>query len=302
MDLHYISSFVFPIWLQWMIFFAVRIAWHLCAQALLRDRSLLAHLSAKLPPLDPATPFLLAYMRDGVRAAAELAVYASLRRGIIRFAQDASVEVIQANETSPTPHEQCALAWAVAHHGRRPDPTPYWEHPAFLPLTTLGDMVRERGLGGAIRLSEKNRKRTHRVAAGLLVLGAGVATWVGLQGASNYVVIGILVSGVLQYLWCRTDERMAEPTSALLLAHITSTVPEPLAQAGQGQPMRWHELMFAAGLQGVPAVWSARLQMRGADDRPITTGPPDRWFDDTAARLPVVPDWRSSNDAADGSH
>ncbi len=301
MDPQDLISILYPLWLRWMLFLAVRVTWHRHATALLKDRSILTRLSAELPPRDPATPFLLATMRDGVHAAAELAIYAALRRGVFRFGLDSSVQVIQADNALPTPYEQCALAWAIAHHGRRPGPTPYWEHPAFSPLKTLGRLLHERGLGGALRLSENDRKRTHTIAAGFLALGAGVAAWLGVHDASIEVVISPLLSGALQYLWCRSDERLAEPTSPLLLSHL-ATDDWRLNQASHGQPMRWHDLMFSAGLHGVPAVWSAKLQMLGSDGLPITTGPPARWFDDTAARAPVAPTFSSSYDAADGSH
>jgi len=54
----------------WTAFFIVRLMWYSGVTLALRHSSCLQEMSARLPPMDPAAPFLAAYLREGVRGAA----------------------------------------------------------------------------------------------------------------------------------------------------------------------------------------------------------------------------------------
>lgn len=110
----------------WTVFFMFRMMWYTGVTLALRHSPHLKAMSARLPPSDSAAPFLAAYMREGVRGAADLAVYALLRRGAVRFV-DGVVQVLQPAMTLPTLCEQCALFAAAT-----PDRVPS----ASTPMTT----------------------------------------------------------------------------------------------------------------------------------------------------------------------
>lgn len=141
--LQFTTSFTFTGY--WTAFFVVRMMWYSGVTLALRHSPHLVEMSARLPPRDPAAPFLAAYMREGVRGAADLAVYALLRRGAVRFV-DGVVQVVQPAMTLPTLCERCALEWAVAHDRLRQDEQTYFQHAAFQRVQTLGATLQELGL------------------------------------------------------------------------------------------------------------------------------------------------------------
>ncbi|MBK9757150.1 MAG: hypothetical protein IPO88_27365 [Nannocystis sp.] len=284
--------------LDWVLFFIVWSIWHTYVSNLPIDPALHGKVAAALPPQDPATPFLLAYLRRGLPGAAELAVYSLLIRGIVRFV-DGAVDVIRPNETLPTLYEQSALAWAVTHHRMRPDPYTYFQHRDFAPLCSMESILRDRGLRASIRPPAANRRRTHWIALVFLGLGLAAAAWLGPLGASNGAVITLVVSGApgISGSAARSSRR---PTRSMRSYLATSPDPTRVDWVRHTQgALSWHDLMWAGGLYGVPAVWGAKVQVLGQNGQAITPGAQDHWFADTAPREPVR---SSSSDAADGSH
>lgn len=85
----------------WTLFFIFRMMWYSGVTLALRHSPHIKEMSARLPPRDLAAPFLVAYMREGVRGAADLAVYALLRREAVRFL-DGIVQVLQPAVKLPT--------------------------------------------------------------------------------------------------------------------------------------------------------------------------------------------------------
>lgn len=285
--------------LDWVLFFIVWSVWHTYVSNLPIDPALHGKVAAALPPQDPATPFLLAHLRSGLPGAAELAVYSLLLRGVVRFV-DGAVDVIRPNETLPTLYERSALAWAVTHHRMRPDPYTYFQHQDLAPLGSIESILQDRGLRASTRPPAANRRHTHWIALVFLGLGLAAAAWLGPRGASNGAVITLIASGIIQYLWIRTEELSTTyPLYALILGHLTRSDPGRLGQARARRPLPWQDLMWAGGLYGVPAVWGAKVQMLGQNGQAITPGAQDRWFAEAAPREPVR---SSSYDAADGSH
>lgn len=282
----------------WTVFFIVRMLWYSGVTLALRHSPLLVEMSARLPPRDPAAPFLAAYIRGGERGAADLAVYALLRRGAVRFV-DGVVQVVQPAVTLPTLCEQCALQWAIAHDRLRQDEQTYFQHAAFQRVQTLGATLKELGLTGVIGVSRALKAWTHLVAVVFMGLGVGAAIWLHLSGATRIVVVALVVSSALQYLWFRTDEKRTGRSDALVLSHLYMYDGDRLVRMQSGRTMQWQDAMWVGGVHGVPTIWSARIEMSGRDDQPIVTGPPVGWF---AASMASTPQAWSDVSHADGGH
>lgn len=298
-DLLFETSFTFTGY--WTVFYVVRMMWYSGVTLALRHSSSLQEMSARLPPMDPAAPFLAAYLREGVRGAADLAVYGLLRRGAVRFV-DGVVLVLQPAVTLPTLCERCALEWAVAHDKLRPDEQTYFHHDAFKQIQTLGAALQELGLTGVVGVSRALRAWTHFVAVVFMGLGVGAAVWLYRLGGAPTVVIALVVSSALQYLWFRTDERRTGRSDALVLSYLYMYDGDRLVRLQSGRTMQWQDAMWVGGVHGVPTVWSARIEMPGPDNQPIVTAPPARWFAARVASPPPNPWGDSSRGGGEGGH
>ena len=298
-DLQFATWLVFTGY--WTVFFIFRMMWYSGVTLALRHSPRLKEMSARLPPGDSAAPFLAAYIREGVRGAADLAVYALLRRGAIRFL-DGVVQVLQPVMTLPTLCERCALEWAVAHDKLRPDEQTYFRHAAFQPIETFGAALQAMGLTGVIGVSRMLKASTHFVAVVFMGLGVGAAIWLHLQGATRTVVIALVVSSVLQYLGFRTDEKRTGRSDALLLSYLYMYDGDRLVRMQSGRTMQWQDAMWVGGVHGVPTVWSARIEMRGDDNQPIVTTPSAGWFAASVASPPHDPWGDGSRGGAEGGH
>lgn len=269
----------------WTVFFIVRMGWHSGVNLALRHSPQLFELSARLPQDDPASPFLAAYIREGLRGATDLAVYALLRRGAIRFV-NGILEVMQPSVMLPTLCERCAFEWAVVHHGLRPNEQTYFQHSAFQPIATLSATLQGLGLIGEIGVSRALKAWTHVVAVVFMGGGLGAAIWLYLQGAGRTVVIALIVSSIVHYLWFRTDEKQTGQIHALVLSHLYMHDRGRWGRLGRGETMQWQDAMWVGGVNGVVIAWSARIAMRGHDNRVIVTGPPGGWFTSCAPSTP----------------
>lgn len=143
---------------------------------------------------------------------------------------------------------------------------------------------------------------THLVAVVFMGLGVGAAIWLHLLGATRIVVLALVVSSALQYLWFRTDEKRTGRSDALVLSHLYMYDGDRLVRMQSGRTMQWQDAMWVGGVHGVPTVWSARIEMRGRDDQPIVTGPPAGWFASSVASPPHDPWGDGSRGGAEGGH